>query len=118
MAGCWGLNGGYNLPWHFSRGDVVTVVAFSEPNHQPFEVGMHTIFRGLIQWDERDPYFAANRRWFEGLVRKGIAEHSLRQPLLVRKTPCRPRIVGPTSVFYLAALPQECMGQLASFGPA
>ena len=35
----------------------------------------------------------------------------------VRETPCRPRSWANSSLF-LAVLPQECTGQLASFGPA
>lgn len=67
MIGCVDLNGKSRLPWKFKRGDVATIIAISRPNLSNKEYAMHTILRGLVHYDRKDPYYQANRREFEGI---------------------------------------------------
>lgn len=54
LVGCIGLDGCSRLPLKFARGDVLTVVAFGD-NRDSEEAAMHTIFRGLVHYDEDQP---------------------------------------------------------------
>ena len=99
MAGCRGLDGRSNLPLQFKRGDVLTIVALGL-NEEEHEVGMHTIFRGLVsrhdlagiwvaffsrcqryrcqqvEWDELadDRFYARNKQKFNGLYVFGATD--------------------------------------------